>query len=231
MDLFYSKNILEYRLSLEESKHCLISLRKKINDHILITDGKGVIYSCKIKDIDNKHVVYGELNIIYKNAETTKLHIVVAPPKNKLRFEWLLEKVTEIGVDMISPIICDHSERIKINQLRSERVLISAMKQSQNAILPKLNKMQSFQEIIQNYSTDTYIAHCYNQKRLNLRKILENTNNPSTITLFIGPEGDFSEKELNFAKKEGLVPITLGEQRLRTETAAVVGCYMIKSLL
>ena len=231
MDLFYSKNILEYRLSLEESKHCLISLRKRINDYILITDGKGVIYSCKIKDIDNKHVVYGELNIIYKSAETTKFHIVVAPPKNKLRFEWLLEKVTEIGVDMISPIICDHSERIKINQIRSERILISAMKQSKNAILPKLNKIQSFSEIIQNCSSGTYIAHCYNQKRVTLQKVLENIKNPNTITLFIGPEGDFSKKELNFAEQAGLIPITLGKQRLRTETAAVVACYMVKSLI
>ena len=231
MDLFYSKNIDEYKLSIEESKHCLNSLRMKINDVILVTNGKGLIYSCKIQNIENKQVVYEKLKIIYQSNRKIKLHIAVAPPKNKVRFEWLLEKVTEIGVDIISPIICDHSERIKINHLRSERILISAMKQSKNAILPILNKIQTFQEIIQNCNTNSYIAHCYNKKQINLKMILENNKNPENITLFIGPEGDFSEKELNFAEKEGLVPITLGEQRLRTETAAVVACYKIKSLM
>jgi len=231
MDLFYTKDISESKLSLDESKHCLISLRKKIDDKILVTDGKGIIYACKIKNIDNKQVIYEQQKMIFNKNSSTKLHIAVAPTKNKVRFEWLLEKATEIGVDIISPMICDHSERIKINYDRSERILISALKQSKNAILPQLNKIQAFQDLIQNYKKNSFIAHCYNlnQKKLNL--LVENINNPSIITLFIGPEGDFSEKELNFAKKQGILSVTLGEQRLRTETAAVVGCYMIKSLL
>lgn len=231
MDLFYSKYLNEHKLSLEESKHCIGSLRKKINEDISITDGKGVIYSCKITAIDNGQVVYGELNQIYKHEQKIKLHIVIAPTKNKTRFEWLLEKVTEIGVDVISPIICDHSERKEINQLRCEKVLISAMKQSNNGILPKLNKPMSFQSLIKNCNKHTYIAHCYNTNKYSLKDVLLEMNKPEKITLFIGPEGDFSKKELNFAKEEGLIEVSLGPQRLRTETAAIAGCYMIKSLI
>tara|TARA_B100001250_G_scaffold377676_1_gene366942 strand:+ start:75 stop:770 length:696 start_codon:yes stop_codon:yes gene_type:complete len=231
MDLFYSKNILEHRLSLDESKHCLISLRKNVHDQILITDGKGLIYTAEIKKIDNHHVIYDNLDIVHKDMRSKKLHIVVAPPKNKVRFEWLLEKVTEIGVDMISPIICEHSERVKINQLRSERVLISAMKQSKNSILPTLNKIESFEKILKKYTRNTYIAHCYDTDKMLLKNVEKMIKQTTDITLFIGPEGDFSKKELNFAEKEGVIPITLGTQRLRTETAAIVGCYMIKSLM
>tara|TARA_B100001250_G_scaffold397010_1_gene403636 strand:- start:2627 stop:3322 length:696 start_codon:yes stop_codon:yes gene_type:complete len=231
MDLFYSKYLNEHKLSLEESKHCLSSLRKKIYEKILITDGKGCIYMSKIEAVDNGQVVYDDLIPVYKHELTKKLHIAIAPTKNKTRFEWLLEKVTEIGVDSISPIICDHSERKKINQLRCEKVLISAMKQSKNAILPKLNKPMSFQSIVKNCNKHTYIAHCYNTPKHSLKNLLLEIKKPEEITLFIGPEGDFSKKELNFAQQSGLIEVSLGEQRLRTETAAIVGCYMIQSLI
>lgn len=231
MDLFYSKYLNEHKLSLEESKHCLSSLRKKIHEKILITDGKGCIYMSKIEAVDNGQVVYDDLIPVYKHELTKKLHIAIAPTKNKTRFEWLLEKVTEIGVDSISPIICDHSERKKINQLRCEKVLISAMKQSKNAILPKLNKPMSFQSIVKNCNKHTYIAHCYNTPKHSLKNLLLEIKKPEEITLFIGPEGDFSKKELNFAQQSGLIEVSLGEQRLRTETAAIVGCYMIQSLI
>ncbi len=230
MDLFYVKNISENELSFNESKHCLLSLRKKINDKILITEGKGIVYRAVISGTKNKKVNYNSVIPFNENVRKIKSHIVIAPTKNKARFEWFLEKVTEIGVDLISPIICDNSERKKINYLRCEKVLISAMKQSKNATLPKLNSPVEFKKIIQNFSKNTYIAHCYNEPKNSFKEILNKIKNPKEITLFIGPEGDFSEKELNFAKEAGIIPVGLGENRLRTETAGIIGCSLINLL-
>lgn len=226
MTLFYSKEISN-TLPLEESKHCILSLRKKINDTILITNGSGTIYSARIKDIKSKLVIYDSVKIIKQIKKHTKIHIAISPPKNKIRFEWFLEKVTEIGVDIISPIICEYSERTKINKSRCEKIIISAMKQSKNCILPILNDPVKFHDIIKQDSKKTYIAHCQESEKKDFTQILQNNDNIRDITLFIGPEGDFSEKELNFAINSGITPVSLGNNRLRTETAGIVGCSMI----
>ena len=228
MTLFYSNtsNIL----SLDESRHCLRTLRKKINDTILVTKGDGIIYRAEIIDIKNNLITYQNIEIIEQKNKKTHIHIVIAPPKNRTRFEWFLEKVTEVGVDIISPVICENSERRKINHDRSEKIIISAMKQSKNSILPIINRPVKFNDIIKKNHQNTYIAHCYQEEKKDFKNIFLNDKEIKNITLFIGPEGDFSKKELNFAIKMGIIPVTLGESRLRTETAGIIGCSMINLL-
>ena len=150
MILFYSKNISEENcvLSETESKHCIFSLRKKINDTIFITEGKGEIYSGIISEIKNNRVLYKNLSIQETEKRKINIHVAIAPTKNKARFEWFLEKSTEIGIDNISPLICENSERKNINIERCEKILISAMKQSKSSILPKLNTLISFRKCI-----------------------------------------------------------------------------------
>ena len=230
MYLFYSENISNNKLSLDESKHCILSLRKKKNDKILITEGKGIIYIAEIIQIHNNQVEYTNLSIIKKNKKKIKSHIVISPPKNRVRFEWFLEKVTELGVDMITPIICENSERKKLNKERSQKILISAMKQSKSAFLPKMNNLIKFKDLLQTPFKDTYIAHCHNQDINYFHKLICTPTNDTPITLFIGPEGDFSKKEINFAEKAGIIPVQLGDQVLRTETAGIVGCSIINLL-
>ena len=228
MTLFYSKK--PNTLSLDESNHCLRTLRKKINDTILITQGDGVIYRAKIIDITNNVITYQNIKLIEKKKKKVHIHIAIAPPKNRTRFEWFLEKATEIGVDIISPVICENSERRKINHDRSKKIIISAMKQSKNSFLPIINKPILFNDIIKKTTQNSYIAHCYQDDKKDFKSLLLNDKKIHEVTLFIGPEGDFSKKELNFAIKMGITPVTLGESRFRTETAGIIGCNMINLL-
>jgi len=141
------------------------------------------------------------------------------------RYEWFLEKATEIGINSITPIICDHSERKVIKAERFERILQSAMKQSLSCYLPKLNDAVAFQDFIkQDFETDLFIAHCEDTNKTSLKQLLK----PNThITILIGPEGDFSIKEIQLALENNFIPVTLGETRLRTETAAIVACHSV----
>ena len=226
MNLFYSKNISN-QLSKSESKHCLFSLRMNINDDIYITDGIGNIYKAKIQQIKNQIVMYGDLELISINKKKIRIHIAIAPTKNKTRFEWFLEKVTEIGIDSIFPIICQNSERKKLNQIRCENILISAIKQSKNSVLPIIYTPIKFEDFINSHKKNSYIAHCHKTDKKSFNHLLKENNHTEDITLFIGPEGDFSEKEVNFAYKKGIIPVELGKTRLRTETAGVVGCTIM----
>jgi len=228
MTLFYSNK--PNTLSLDESNHCLRTLRKKINDTILITQGNGVIYRAKIIDITNNVITYQNIKLVEKKKKKVHIHIAIAPPKNRTRFEWFLEKVTEIGVDIISPVICENSERRKINYDRSKKIIISAMKQSKNSFLPIINKPIPFNDIIKKNTQNSYIAHCYQDDKKDFKNLLLNDKKIHEVTLFIGPEGDFSKKELNFAINMGITPVTLGESRFRTETAGIIGCNMINLL-
>ena len=222
MHLFFSKNIKEEQqiLSLDESKHCLFSLRKKINEKIFITEGDGVLYSANICSIKNKKIEYNNLKIVSKKTNSPKIHIAIAPTKNKSRFEWFLEKITEIGVDEISPLICKNSERKTINEERCRKILIAAMKQAQNSILPKLNKSIDFSEFIKTRQQNTYIAHCYETKKVDFKSVLLK-NKKTHITIMIGPEGDFTNQEIMLSEKMGAKSINLSHNRLRTETAII----------
>ena len=156
---------------------------------------------------------------------TYSLHLAVAPTKLNDRYEWFLEKATEIGVTEITPIICNHSERKAVKIDRFEKKIQSAMKQSLSAFLPKINKAISFDDFLKLQKDNLHqklIAHCEESKKQSLKSVLKPNNN--TI-LLIGPEGDFSKEELALAMKSGYLPVSLGENRLRTETAALLGVF------
>ncbi len=228
MRLFYDPNIEvseHHVLREEESHHCTKVLRLKSGDELYITDGKGNLHKCEIVEIHQKRSIvkilesqtdYGKRNY--------KIHIAIAPTKSNDRLEWFLEKATEIGIDEITPIICKNSERKIIKTARLERVVESAMKQSHKAYHPTINDQISFNSFIvkQQKENQKFVAHCEDDTdKIYLGSQIEKN---STILILIGPEGDFNESEIKLAKEKGFIPISLGESRLRTETAGVVAC-------
>ncbi|MBC7915510.1 MAG: 16S rRNA (uracil(1498)-N(3))-methyltransferase [Pyrinomonadaceae bacterium] len=230
MHLFYTPDIAGdlYQLNEEESKHCIKVLRLGQSDTIQLIDGRGGFY---IAEIINPHPKHTTLKVLEHQSDFNKrnhyLHIAVAPTKNIDRFEWFLEKATEIGIDEITPIICERSERKDIKTERLTKIITSAVKQSLKAFHPKLNEPASFKNFISTVTTEKYIAHCINELKNTLEsKISKN----GAYTVLIGPEGDFSPAELETALKCGYIPVTLGNTRLRTETAALEACFEINFL-
>lgn len=229
MQLFFnpdiSDNDKEFSFDKEESRHIVKVLRKKIGDIIHITNGKGWLFEAKLMLADLKHCTVALSNISKKEPRDYKLHLAVAPTKMNDRYEWFLEKATEIGIDEITPIICDNSERKVVKQERFEKIIQSAMKQSLQCYLPKLNPAISFKDfIVQNIDGDKFIAHCEETDRKSLKSQI-NTN--SSTLILIGPEGDFSVKEITMALDAHFIPVTLGKNRLRTETAAIAACHSV----
>lgn len=231
MHIFYTPDIHsdKYLLNEEESKHCTRVLRLKEKDQVNLVDGKGGFYLAEIIDDHPKRTA---LSVIKQTLTYQKrnhyLHIAVAPTKNIDRFEWFLEKATEIGIDEITPIICERSERKDVKTERSEKVLIAAMKQSLKAYLPKINPQQSFSNLLSSVNEDhKFIAHCLPNEK---KEIRDHLRNQKSYLVLIGPEGDFSEQEINKALQNGFLPITLGNSRLRTETAALEACFEINYL-
>jgi len=229
MQLFYSPDINEsteqFSFNKEESKHITKVLRKKEGDILHITNGYGWFFKAEISIATIKNC---EANIIEKEFQQKHnyyLHLVVAPTKMNDRYEWFLEKATEIGVDSITPIICDHSERKLIKHERFRKILQSAMKQSLQCYLPKLNEAIKFSDFInQDFDGQLFIAHCEESERKSLKnELLPNRE----VTILIGPEGDFSVKEIETAIQNKFIPVTLGVTRLRTETAAIVACHSV----
>lgn len=229
MQLFHNPDISNktklFSFNKEESKHIVKVHRKKIGDKLDITNGMGWLFTSKIISADiNKCVVSIETKTLQPKKSYT-LHLAVAPTKMNDRYEWFLEKATEIGIDNITPVICDHSERKIIKPLRLEKILQSAMKQSLQCYLPKLNQVISFKEFIkQDFKGQLFIAHCNKTDRKSLKNELIPKQD---ATILIGPEGDFSVKEIEMATKNKFIPVTLGETRLRTETAAVIACHSV----
>lgn len=235
MQLFYSPNIKQgdYSLPEIEAKHCSRVLRKDTGDKINIIDGEGTLYFCTIVDCSKKDCTV-EVNSTTENfgAHHYNLHIAIAPTKNIDRIEWFLEKSTEIGINTISFINCDNSERKIIKEERLEKVIVSAMKQSLKAFKPNIIGMERFSNFIkQDFKTDQlYIAHCNEDiEKIHLKNIATNNQNKEIIIL-IGPEGDFSPSEIEEAISKGFKPISLGESRLRTETAALYSTSVISLL-
>ncbi|WP_439185647.1 16S rRNA (uracil(1498)-N(3))-methyltransferase [Carboxylicivirga taeanensis] len=211
-----------------ESKHCINVLRHKSGDKITVANGKGQYYTCRIINPHPKKCELELVQAINYEPKPYAIHMAVAPTKSIDRFEWLIEKAMELGVDEITPLLCHHSERKKIRTDRIERVVIAAMKQSLKAYLPKINELTPFDTFIeQNAHSKGFIAHCYESEKLPLKTAYQNG---TSCTLCIGPEGDFSEKEVEFAIKAGYQPVSLGNSRLRTETAGVVACHTIHLL-
>ena len=228
MHTFYTPDIHGkiHRLEKQESQHCINVLRLKEGDRIILVDGKGGYYKAKIK-IPDPHKC--TIEIISSKHEVGKknfrLHIAIAPTKNISRFEWFLEKVTEIGIDEITPLLCNRSERKTIRNERLDKVIVSAMKQSVKAYKPKLNRIINFSEFISiKHSSTKFIAWCDKKSNPELKELA--TKGDNTLIL-IGPEGDFSPEETGQAIKNGFHLIQLGTSKLRTETAGIVACHTV----
>jgi 16S rRNA (uracil1498-N3)-methyltransferase len=228
MQLFYVPNISGSEIILDEteSKHAIRVLRLQKGDQIQVVDGKGGFYMAEIADANPKKcrltIVNSALDFGKRNFH---LHIAIAPTKNIDRFEWFLEKATEIGIDEITPLLTSHSERKTINAERLEKILVSAMKQSLKAYLPQLHELTTFKELIINNKTENkFIAYCDEIQKIHLKDLATKGNN---TLILIGPEGDFSPEEIKLAIENGFKVVSLGESRLRTETAGIVACHIV----
>ena len=229
MQLFYNASINEstetFSFDKEESKHIIKVLRKKDGDILFVTNGLGFLFKTEIILASDSKCTVQMISFDKTPTPNFKLHLAVAPTKMNDRYEWFLEKATEIGIHEITPIICDRSERKVINKERFEKILLSAMKQSNELFLPKLNPAISFKEFVKQKNKGLQlIAHCEETDKKTLKSILQSNTD---ITVLVGPEGDFSEKEITLALDQNYVPVSLGNTRLRTETAAVVACHSV----
>ncbi|MDB5121101.1 MAG: rRNA ((1498)-N(3))-methyltransferase [Sphingobacteriales bacterium] len=235
MHIFYTPDLSKtsnelYSLNEEESKHCIRVLRLTIDDRIILIDGIGGFYEAKILEPNPKRTL---IQILSKrdnyNNKGYYLHLAVAPTKNIERFEWFLEKATEIGIDEITPIICDRSERKEVKIERLNKVITSAVKQSIKAYHPLINEPKRLKSFLEgNFQTaDCFIAHCNDGEKKEIKNI---GSSKSNYLILIGPEGDFTSQEVELAIHKSFIPITLGNSRLRTETAALEACFEINFL-
>lgn len=233
MHIFYTPGLTADFLTLneEESRHCSKVLRLGPGDHVHLIDGKGGLFEAQITAAGKRHV---DLKIISRQTgfgrRNHHLHIALAPTKNIDRLEWFLEKATEIGIDEISLLICDRSERKTVNEDRLEKILTSAVKQSLTAYHPVLNETIRFSDFIkqQPEGATRLIAHCMDDTEKPY--ISERIRAHESYVILIGPEGDFSPAEINLALQNGYKPVTLGTTRLRTETAALAACFEVNFL-
>ena len=229
MRLFYNKNIsktdLNVNLEKEETKHLTKVLRKKIGDVIYLTNGEGVLFETKINLINKNSTELLITNKTYHSKPKIKINIALAPTKMNDRTEWFIEKSTEIGIDTISPILCEKSERKTIKKDRFEKIAISAMKQSLKYYKPNIDELINFDDFINHCKSDEkFIAHCKNDSKEYFGNYTIKSN---SVTVLIGPEGGFSDNEIKNAKNKGFVSVSLGSSRLRTETAAIVATQVL----
>ena len=230
MQIFYAPDI-ESTLVLpeEESGHCVRVMRLAEGDEIMITDGKGNFYRASITNAHPKHCQV-EITSSWQPEKPwdAYIHIAVAPTKNMDRMEWFAEKATEIGIDEITCLNCRFSERKEVKTVRLEKILVSAMKQSQKALLPQLNGMTDFKQFVrQPFNGRKFIAHCEEGEKPLIKSIYRPGEN---VLILIGPEGDFSPEEIKSAEENGFEAISLGKSRLRTETAALTAWHTIHVL-
>ncbi|MFK7934357.1 MAG: 16S rRNA (uracil(1498)-N(3))-methyltransferase [Saprospiraceae bacterium] len=257
MQLFYTQHIQgDYAYFPEiEARHAVQVLRKNIGDELQFVDGKGTWYTGVITETGKKKCVLKITNR-QENYEPlpSHLHLAIAPTKNIDRLEWCLEKATEIGISEITPLLCHHSERRRIREDRLEKVLVAAMKQSLKAYLPRLNPLTKFNDFMKgvgvrsqeadalphskltrassptgvSIKTQNYIAHCADDSKKQL--LQHNYTSGADVCILIGPEGDFSAAEIDLAIKHDFRPVSLGQSRLRTETAGVAAVHTISLL-
>jgi 16S rRNA (uracil1498-N3)-methyltransferase len=227
LNLFYQPLLPEgvFHLDADESKHAVRVLRKNVGDLIRLIDGKGNFYDASITKADPAKC---QFTITSQTAEVKNdysIHIAISPTKNTDRIEWFVEKAVEIGVDKITLIACQKSERVHLKTDRLERVAISAMKQSLKATLPQINGMSKLTDVIkQSTEQEKFIAYVDQTNPDHLKNML--TRNTSYLVL-IGPEGDFSETELTLALQHNFKKVSLGKSRLRTETAGMAACHIL----
>lgn len=234
---FYAPDALSASvLPSEESAHALRVLRLGVGDEINVVDGNGNLFACTISDTTGKRCQFQIDTIQKKSPEwSRKIHIAVAPTKNMDRIEWFVEKATEIGIDQISFVGCQFSERKVVKLERLDKIVVSAMKQSHKFYKPRLDDIRSFDSFVaQPFEGLRFIAHCYEDpdlllpdgsKPFLLDKIV---NTIAPIQVMVGPEGDFSVQECRKAVSHGFIPVSLGTSRLRTETAALVAVHLMR---
>lgn len=228
MQLFYSPSIHKeqttFTFDKDESKHIIRVLRKKEGDILFVTNGNGTLFETKITLASDRSCLTEIVQYTDKEQTPFRLHLAVAPTKMNERYEWFLEKATEIGIHEITPIICDHSERKVIKTERFEKIIQTAMKQSLQMYLPQLNAPIRLKDFLkQEHQGTLYIAHCEDDKD---KVLVKNCIQPQeNYLLLVGPEGDFSPSEIKIALEKGFKPVSLGHTRLRTETAALVACH------
>lgn len=212
-------------LDAEEAYHAVKVLRMHSGDPISMTDGKGGLYKGVIEVANVKNCLLTARECIVQSRRNFRLHLAVAPTKNIDRYEWFLEKATEIGIEEITPLMCEHSERTKLRMDRLQKILVSAMKQSMNLYLPRLNELMSFEEFMkQDISGGRYMGYVEEKQEQKLKELYRIGTD---ATILIGPEGDFSKAEVQQAVKSGYSLVSLGNTRLRTETAAVYACMAV----
>ncbi|QBA63848.1 16S rRNA (uracil(1498)-N(3))-methyltransferase [Muriicola soli] len=229
MQLFFNPEITEssktFSLSPDEGRHLLKVLRKKKGDHFHVTNGKGWIFVAALDNTDPKNTTATVVSAEKRHPKMHYLHMAVAPTKSNDRFEWFLEKATEIGINEITPIICERSERKTLKMERLQKVIQGAMKQSQRCYLPVLNPAVSMKEFLEKeHQGIRFIAHCHKEEKVELKRRIAPDKR---ITILIGPEGDFTENEVDLAYEKGFLSVSLGESRLRTETAALYACTAV----
>lgn len=229
MQLFFAPDINQQDKSFvfdkEESRHIVKVLRKKEGDSIYITNGKGWLFTSTVTFATEKRCEVTLASAGFTEPMPYQLHLAVAPTKMNDRYEWFLEKAVEIGISEITPIICEHSERTVFKADRFEKIIQSAMKQSLQYHMPVLHEPIAFNQFVKQQRTGKlFIAHCEETDK----KLLKTELAPKEAqTILIGPEGDFSTKEIELALSLGYVPVSLGNTRLRTETAAVVAAHSV----
>lgn len=208
----------------ETARHCVQVLRMKVGEQLALTDGKGHLYSATIKSADKKHCAVEVYETRFEERTVRRVSIAISPLKNAGRFEWFLEKATEIGVCEITPLICQRTERQHFKAERARNILVAAMLQSKQTWLPDLKEPRPFSTTIsQNSWNQKLIAHCEELQKSDLSRF----SSQDDIQILIGPEGDFTLDEIESAILLGYHPVSLGLTRLRTETAGIVAASLL----
>lgn len=228
MLLFFDSDITEdtqeFNFDRNESKHIIKVLRKEIGTEISLTNGKGLEWKGKLNMISTQKVTAQKTSSTQHSPQVFKVHLAIAPTKRNERMEWLVEKLTELGVCSITPILCEYSERKTIKTERLRKIAISALKQSQQFYIPEIYPLTPFKNHLKQIKKPALIAHCEDHHK---KLISEYSKISNDTTLFIGPEGDFSPDEIEAALAVGVQAISLGKQRFRTETAGLLGCHAL----
>lgn len=230
LPFFYEENLNDatsFILSEETSMHLTRVLRMKAGEHIKLTNGKGKVLIAELISEHKRSAEVRILSSVLNPQSSDKITIAISLIKNNNRFEWFLEKATEIGVSAIIPLICERTEKQNFRYDRMKNILVSAMLQSQQARLPELHLATKFTTVIKTSSQQKYIAHCIDQEKTSLTNEPINQSNDKLI--LIGPEGDFTKEEIDLAVENNFVPVSLGYTRLRTETAGIVAGVILQS--
>lgn len=231
MQLFYSNNKKSGIFTFDEieSRHIIKVLRHRAGDTINVTDGSGSIYEAAIVD-DNHHQCKAEITGTMPSCRKHDyyLHIAIAPTKNQDRLEWFVEKAVEMGIDEISPLVCEHSERRKINRERLRKIALSAMKQSLKTHITRINDIEVFRDfVIKPFDGKKFIPYVSGEGKETNSRVPDVYFRNENALFLIGPEGDFSKDEISLAVKNNFLPVSLGSSRLRTETAGLAACCFV----